>query len=184
MRCSFFFVISLLWFPDPFTLQSILSSFCIIFEGFVFRHSTLPWTRRVVYRQHLTARTFFSSAYANACMWLKFRSRWDLCISLCSQSKVIFTRGCHHTLPPATSLTTSTPLTGIRPFTLPLRSVESLAEWLTGPQTQVMSPTSASASAQTSHRSSIRWTTFKRKRLWHSQNSSHLASHKAAAANQ
>ena len=37
---------------------------------------------------------------------------------------------------------------------------------LTGPQTQVMSPTSASTSAQTSHGSSIRWTTSKKKRLW------------------
>ena len=41
----------------------------------------------------------------------------------------------------------------------------SLAEWQTGPQTQVMSPTSDSTSIRSSKRSAIKWTITRRKHL-------------------
>ena len=87
-----------------------------------------------------------------------------------------------HTL---TSFLSAPSAPSLRFFCPPVSSRTStgLAVWLTGPQTQVMSPTSASTPAQTSQRSTTRWTTSKRKLPWDFQISSHTAGHKAAAAN-
>ena len=117
-----FFLVSSVCFPDSFTVQSILSSFCIIFL-IVSRSDSRNYSERDGWCTDNTSphahfvRNQMSSSFVVVITLLGIDEH-----ALSSFSST----------PPATSLTTSTPLTGIRPFTIatPLgRESGRMADW-------------------------------------------------------